>query len=515
MPILKEIGNDLNKKARRKVGRKSMLILSDSEEEDDYDTALQIMESNKGTKLRKKQSLCLDEEDDDDEESDGYLSPLDKEKENVNPKEDGKFSKRKQHPDSVKKTASGVKDVKLDTKTPNPKPKKVRRRSSARFLRLSGRFNDEDDEGMDETPEEEQREKLNEMYSKAIQLNAANKINAVNSWGLNIIDKMDKFLGDDEDDNGTSPNVVENLPVDDVADSAVKEKRVNFTKASCTIDACVKIYSYRVDDAHLTSYKVLANLNRTDGGKDVEKSGLRTNDESLSDSEERNSLQRTTNQKRLDRNTEAKTIESNIGKNTECNLDFFPVENSSEFGFYCLSCIPKANLNISKLDSAYDIDPIFHKMSQKFDEGGAKGLLLVNLGVANDGCRIVLDSKEERDAVSSMEPELINETNDEVEPPKEGMVDISNLSKILESKLNDRAIESIELVPQLSELRQMYAVLEEEGYVEASKNLNLEGMQIMLKRTKLLRKQSIVRLWREVRRREFNKKLVFCFLIVL
>lgn len=440
MPILKEIGNDLNKKPRRKAGRKSMLILSDSEEEDDYDTALQIMESNKGAKFRKKQSLCLDEEDDDDEESDGYLSPLDKDKENVKPKQDGKFSKRKQHPDSVKKTTSGVKDVKLDTKTPNPKPKKVRRRSSARFLRLSGRFNDEDDEGMDETPEEEQREKLNEMYSKAIQLNAANKINAVNSWGLNIIDKMDKFLGDDEDDNGTSPNVVQNLPVDDAADSAVKEKRVNFTKASCTIDACVKIYSYRVDDAHLTSYKVLANLNRTDGGKDVEKSGLRTNDESLSDSEERNSLQRTTNQKRLDRNTEAKTIESNI-----------------------------ANLNISKLDSAYDIDPIFHKMSQKFDEGGAKGLLLVNLGVANDGCRIVLDSKEERDAVSSMEPELINETNDEVEPGKEGMLDISNLSKILESKLNDRAIESIELVPQLSELRQMYAVLEEEGYVEASK----------------------------------------------
>jgi len=63
-----------------------------------------------------------------------------------------------------------------------------------------------------------------------------------------------------------------------------------------------------------------------------------------------------------------------------------------------------ANLNISKLGAAYDIDPLFHKMSQKFDEGGAKGLLLVNLGVASDGCRIVLDSKE--DSVADITTEI-------------------------------------------------------------------------------------------------------------
>lgn len=42
---------------------------------------------------------------------------------------------------------------------------------------------------------------------------------------------------------------------------------MNFTKASCTLDASVKIYSYRVDDVHLSSYRVLANLNRTDTKK--------------------------------------------------------------------------------------------------------------------------------------------------------------------------------------------------------------------------------------------------------
>ena len=31
-------------------------------------------------------------------------------------------------------------------------------------------------------------------------------------------------------------------------------------------------------------------------------------------------------------------------------------------------------------------------MSKTFDEGGAKGLLLANLGVSNNGCNIIFDS---------------------------------------------------------------------------------------------------------------------------
>lgn len=37
----------------------------------------------------------------------------------------------------------------------------------------------------------------------------------------------------------------------------------DFQKASCTLDASVKIYSYRVDDVWSSSYRVLENLNRT------------------------------------------------------------------------------------------------------------------------------------------------------------------------------------------------------------------------------------------------------------
>ncbi|CAN0257629.1 unnamed protein product [Laminaria digitata] len=50
--------------------------------------------------------------------------------------------------------------------------------------------------------------------------------------------------------------------------------KVNFQKASCTLDASVKIYSHsRVDATHISSYSLLENLNRTDGDKASGKGG--------------------------------------------------------------------------------------------------------------------------------------------------------------------------------------------------------------------------------------------------
>ena len=135
---------------------------------------------------------------------------------------------------------------------------------------------------------------------------------------------------------------------------------------------------------------------------------------------------------------------------------------------------------MSKLDAAYDIDPIFHKMSQKFDEGGAKGLLLVNLGVASDGCRMILDSKEDNTDEDENEPQgeddvdkdLRMEDNESNESPnciEEGMVDISDICSKLQELLLCSPLESIQLVPQLEELRDTYNALEEEGYTDKSK----------------------------------------------
>lgn len=53
-------------------------------------------------------------------------------------------------------------------------------------------------------------------------------------------------------------------------------------------------------------------------------------------------------------------------------------------------------LTISLITSilvAFLVDPLYHQTSAQFDEGGAKGLLLNNLGVYG-GCRVLFDSLE-------------------------------------------------------------------------------------------------------------------------
>lgn len=231
--------------------------------------------------------------------------------------------------------------------------KRRRRRSSARFLSLSGRFhgdvssssssvdnNGDTDLYSSSDPNgssgsmnglqatlKENRE-LGEMYRQAIRMNAENRINAGNSWSLNLIENIDKFLDDDEEEDETKneddgvTNYLEarressqesmmnevDLARDSLEDSTTGLKRVNFTKASCTIDASVKIYSYRVDDVHLTSYKVLANLNRTDTtGKDSEEDG----DKSKRASSKASGLGE---RKQSERRGMDSTIETRVGK---------------------------------------------------------------------------------------------------------------------------------------------------------------------------------------------------------
>lgn len=165
------------------------------------------------------------------------------------------------------------------------KAQRRRRRSSARFLRLSNGGATEKDADDDDNNEDgtnyTSSEHLGEIYRQAIRMNAENKINAGNSWGLKLIENMDKFLNEETggatagDENLTPRSQQEEGARNDLkAARKMKSKddrgRINFTKASCTLDASVKIYSYRVDDVHLSSYRVLANLNRTDTKKDDE-----------------------------------------------------------------------------------------------------------------------------------------------------------------------------------------------------------------------------------------------------
>ena len=134
-----------------------------------------------------------------------------------------------------------------------------RRRSSARFLSIGGGRRGGNDNDV---------ESLGKMYKHAIKMNAENRINASNSWNFKLIENIDKFLM--EDSNEERRANVPNTP-SQVLPPRPDERRVNFTKASCTLDASVKIYSYRVDDVHLTSYRVLENLHRSDNDKKKKK----------------------------------------------------------------------------------------------------------------------------------------------------------------------------------------------------------------------------------------------------
>ncbi|KAL7542934.1 hypothetical protein ACHAWF_007286 [Thalassiosira exigua] len=339
-----------------------------------------------------------------------------------------------------------------------------RRRSSARFLRSSLGGDDDDDDGDDDEAEAEaSSEHLGEIYRQAIRMNAENKINAGNSWGLKLIENMDKFLvdggggssavttprddHDDDDDGRADLRRVRNMPSRDA------RGRVNFAKASCAIDASVKIYSYRVDDVHLSSYRVLANLNRTDGGKGRGNGG----GEGGGGEGEGGAAEGGEGggggaaRRRVGPRTPAETLESN-----------------------------SANINMSKLESAYDIDPLFHKMSKSFDEGGAKGLLLGNLGVSRRGCHVVFDSGEEEaregdesnklekvDEAEGDEEEKEAEEEEEKEREPGSSIDVAPLALKLSSLLashGHRSPSDVPLVPQLASLRDDYARLEEEGY---------------------------------------------------
>ena len=138
-----------------------------------------------------------------------------------------------------------------------------------------------------------------------------------------------------------------------------------------------------------------------------------------------------------------------------------------------------ANINLHKLDAAFDIDPLFHKMSKSFDEGGAKGLLLANLGVGTNGCNIVFDSTlDDFDEVgnSPKTDDSIDEKDTtgvedaaNVREDSGAMVDVSSLTTKLETLLAGQSVNSLSLVPQLVDLRDEYANLELQGFVEQLK----------------------------------------------
>ncbi|XP_022970958.1 condensin complex subunit 2 [Cucurbita maxima] len=173
-----------------------------------------------------------------------------------------------------------------------------------------------------------------ELFQNCIKLASENKINQKNTWELNLIDHLTEIIKVEEEDTDT-----------------------NFQKASCTLEAGVKIYSLRVDSVHSEAYKVLGGMNRA--GQENEQETIMQ-----------------------ERNLESEQEGVHLKKEQDKKLSpLSTLESSFEA------------LNVKKFDVAFTVDPLYHQTSAQFDEGGAKGLLMNNLGVYG-ACRVLFDSDE-------------------------------------------------------------------------------------------------------------------------
>jgi condensin complex subunit 2 len=153
------------------------------------------------------------------------------------------------------------------------------------------------------------------------------------------------------------------------------DNSINFQRASCTLDGCVKIWTSRVDSVGTETGKLLSNL-ATEGHADDDAAGSDNGDG------QDPTLQR--------KRGKAHRPESTLAKNA-------------------------AQLRSKKLDLEFSVDPLFKKTCADFDEGGAHGLLMnhLALGVGTDGSmRVVFDASDSMGRV-------IDEDEDELREPAE------------------------------------------------------------------------------------------------
>ncbi|KAF1987690.1 barren [Aulographum hederae CBS 113979] len=205
-----------------------------------------------------------------------------------------------------------------------------------------------------------------------------NKINAANSWNFALIDYFHDM-------------------------SLLKEgDGVNFQKASCTLDGCVKIYTSRVDSVATETGKLLSGL-----ADSREKKGKKDGEEGEGDEEDEEGEEGEDGVKKRKKRTQ---------RSSEATL-------ATSF----------AQLQLKKMELEFSVDPLFKKASADFDEGGAKGLLLNHLAIDGKG-RIVFDSSDDaqdmtaEDRRESALPDVPEEEEEVSAIQQEADIDMSALA---------------------------------------------------------------------------------------
>ncbi|KAJ7050519.1 condensin complex subunit 2/barren [Mycena amicta] len=203
---------------------------------------------------------------------------------------------------------------------------------------------------------------LSSNFDEWMKMATDNKINAGNSWNFALIDYFHDMSLLRNDDGST----------------------INFQRASCTLDCCVKIWTSRVDSVGTETGKLLSNL--ANDGKD-------DNDDEGNGSDNPDEEGTATKKKKTHR--PAATLAKD-----------------------------PAQLRSKKLELEFSVDPLFKKTSADFDEGGAQGLLMnhLSLGTGKGGClRVIFDASDSAGRDEGEEEEDMNE-------PEE-FIDLSELRR--------------------------------------------------------------------------------------
>ncbi|KAI1374074.1 barren [Hypoxylon crocopeplum] len=228
-----------------------------------------------------------------------------------------------------------------------------------------------------------------------------NKINATNSWNFALIDYFhDMSLLKDGDG-------------------------VNFQRASCTLDGCVKIYTSRVDSVATETGKLLSGL-ADSNSKKKDREGDAEGEDSEEEVDENGNVIKKTKKKRQ-RSSEATLAPS------------------------------FASIQLKKFELEFAVDPLFKKASADFDEGGAKGLLLNHLMIDGQG-RIVFDSSDDANDASAegIKPrrreDVTAEEEDEAEEEQEATITEQKSAEEEEDVEIDISALGVKFFPDLSRL---------------------------------------------------------------
>lgn len=200
-----------------------------------------------------------------------------------------------------------------------------------------------------------------------------NKINATNTWNFALIDYFhDMSLLRSDNGDGS----------------------INFQKASCTLDGCVKVWTSRVDSVVVETGKLLSGLQEEGKESSSKASRSRAGGEGEEDGDEEEDENGTVTKKKKSRAREPTLAKS------------------------------FAQLAVKKLDLEFTVDPLFKKTSADFDEGGAGGLLMNHLGV-DSNARVVFDAgdvagigdDEQEEMAGQVQAQAAEDEEDEAETP--------------------------------------------------------------------------------------------------